>query len=37
VNRTNNGKRLEPDTRLAASWTSRWIFWLQNVLAGGGL
>jgi hypothetical protein len=37
VNRVNNGRRLEPDGRLAASWTSRWIFWLQNVLAGGGL
>ena len=37
INRVNNGRRLESDGRLAASWTSRWIFWLQNVLAGGGL
>jgi aminopeptidase N len=37
VNRSNNGKRLEPDTRLAKSWTSRWIFLIQNALAGGGL
>jgi hypothetical protein len=37
VNRVNNGKRLRSDPRLAVSWTARWMFWLQNILAGGGL
>jgi hypothetical protein len=37
VSRVNNGKRLAPDPRLAVSWTARWMFWLQNLLAGGGL
>ena len=37
VSRVNNGKRLSPDPRLAVSWTARWMFWLQNLLAGGGL
>jgi hypothetical protein len=32
VNWLNNAKRLTPDHRVAAKWTARWVFWLQNVL-----
>ena len=37
MNRINNGRRLRADARLATSWTTRWIFWVQNILAGAGL
>jgi hypothetical protein len=37
VNWVNNGRRLEPDLRPAASWTARWLFLLQNVFTTVGL
>jgi hypothetical protein len=33
VNWMNNAKRVEPDTRVAAGWSSRWLFWMQQVVA----
>jgi hypothetical protein len=30
--RTNNGRRTVPDPRAAARWTSRSVFWVQNLL-----
>jgi hypothetical protein len=32
VNWANNGRRPEPDRRVAASWAGQWLFWLQNLL-----
>ncbi len=32
ANRTNNGRRPEPDPRAATRWTARAVFWLQNLL-----
>ncbi len=32
VNWLNNARRVAPDHRVAAKWTTRWLFWLQNVL-----
>ena len=29
----NNARRVEPDSRVAAKWTARWMFWVQNALA----
>ena len=37
VNWVNNGRRLEPDPRPAASWTARWLFLLQNIFTTVGL
>ena len=37
VNWLNNGRRLTPDSRPAASWTARWLFMLQNVITTLGL
>ena len=37
VNWVNNGRRLEPDGRPAASWTARWLFLLQNIFTTLGL
>jgi len=37
VNWVNNGRRLDPDARPAASWTARWLFLLQNLFATLGL
>jgi hypothetical protein len=37
VNRLNNSRRAEPDSRAAAHWGVRWIFWLQQLLAAVGL
>ena len=37
VNWVNNGRRLEPDPRPAASWTARWLFLLQNIFTTIGL
>jgi len=37
VNWLNNGRRLEPDARPAASWTARWMFLLQNLFVTLGL
>ena len=37
VNWVNNGRRIEPDSRPAANWTSRWLFMLQNIFTTLGL
>jgi hypothetical protein len=37
VNRLNNSRRLEPDSRASAHWGARWVFWLQLLLAVAGL
>jgi hypothetical protein len=37
VNRLNDGRRAEPDGRAAAAWGTRWVFWLQQLLALVGL
>lgn len=37
VNRLNNARRAEPDARTAARWGARYVFWLQQLLALGGL
>jgi len=37
VNRLNNGRRLTPDGRPAASWTARWLFLVQNIITTLGL
>jgi hypothetical protein len=37
VNWVNNGRRIEPDSRPAASWTARWLFVLQNIITTLGL
>ena len=37
VNRLNNSRRAEPDGRAAARWGSRFVFWLQQLLALAGL
>jgi hypothetical protein len=34
VNRVNGSRRVEPSRVVAASLSARWMFWLQNVLAG---
>jgi hypothetical protein len=33
----NNGRRAGADSRVASSWTSRWMFWLQHAFAFLGL
>ncbi len=37
VNRLNNARRVEPDGRAASRWGTRFVFWLQQVLALAGL
>ena len=37
VNWVNNGRRITPDSRPAASWTARWLFMLQNIITTLGL
>jgi hypothetical protein len=37
VNWLNNGRRLTPDRRPAASWTSRWLFLVQTIITTLGL
>jgi hypothetical protein len=37
VNRVNNARRAEPDTRAANRWGTRLVFWLQQLLALAGL
>jgi hypothetical protein len=37
VNWLNNGRRLSPDGRPAASWASRWLFLVQHVITTLGL
>jgi len=32
LDRTNNGRRTEGDPRAAARWTSRSVFWVQNLI-----
>lgn len=32
VDRTNNGRRTEPDLRAATRWTARAVFWVQNMI-----
>jgi hypothetical protein len=32
VDRTNNGRRPEPDLRAATRWTARAVFWVQNMI-----
>lgn len=36
VDWSNNARRVQPDRRVAAKWTARWIFWAQNALASIG-
>jgi hypothetical protein len=37
VNRLNNSRRVEPASRVASRWGARFVFWLQQLLALGGL
>jgi hypothetical protein len=37
TNWLNNGRRIEPDTRVSTTWTARWLFFVQNVVAWLGL
>lgn len=37
ANWLNNGRRLEPDSRVSVTWTSRWLFVVQNLFAWLGL
>ncbi|MEW5981932.1 MAG: M1 family metallopeptidase [Acidobacteriota bacterium] len=37
VNWLNNGRRVEGDRRTRVAWTSRWLFFVQNLLASFGL
>jgi hypothetical protein len=32
VDRTNNGRLVTPDPRAASRWTSRAVFWMQNLV-----
>ena len=32
LDRTNNGRRPEPDPRAASRWTARSVFWMQNLI-----
>ena len=37
VSRLNGSRRADADLRVALRWTTRWMFWLQNLFAGAGL
>jgi hypothetical protein len=37
VSRLNGSLRADPDLRVAMRWTTRWMFWIQNLVAGAGL
>jgi hypothetical protein len=37
VSRLNSARRAEPSARVATTWSARWMFWVQNLLAGVGL
>jgi hypothetical protein len=37
VSRLNSARRIEPSARVATTWSARWMFWVQNLLAGVGL
>jgi hypothetical protein len=32
ANWSNNSRRTQPDARVAAKWTARWLFWMQNAI-----
>jgi hypothetical protein len=32
----NNARRVEPDTRVARGVATRWLFWMQQIVAGAG-
>ena len=32
VDRTNNGRLVQPDPRAASRWTARAVFWMQNLI-----
>jgi hypothetical protein len=35
-NWSNNARRVEPDRRVAAAWSARWVFWMQQLIASVG-
>jgi hypothetical protein len=37
TSRLNSARRVEPSARVAAAWSARWMFWVQNLLSGVGL
>ncbi len=37
VNWLNNARRVDSDGRVAARWTVRWLFWMQNLIALVGM
>jgi hypothetical protein len=37
ASRLNSARRVEPSARIAAAWSARWMFWVQNLLSGVGL
>ena len=37
VSRLNGSRRADADLRVAMRWTTRWMFWIQNLVAGAGL
>jgi hypothetical protein len=37
VSRLNSGRRTDPSAHVATAWSARWVFWVQNLLAGVGL
>jgi hypothetical protein len=37
VSRLNNAKRVDPSSRVAVTWATRWMFWVQNFLMAAGL
>jgi hypothetical protein len=37
VSRLNSARRTDPSARVATTWSARWMFWVQNLLAGAGL
>jgi len=36
ANWMNNGKRVQPDLRVATAWSARWLFWTQQMIASLG-
>jgi hypothetical protein len=37
VSRLNSARRTDPSARVATTWSARWMFWVQNLLAGAAL
>jgi Peptidase family M1 domain len=37
VSRVNSARRTDPSAHVARAWSARWMFWVQNLLAGIGL